>query len=34
MGVESAMIDGISPGARQQLAASLTRCAENLEASL
>jgi DNA-binding MarR family transcriptional regulator len=31
IGVESAMIDGISPGACRQLAASLTRCAENLE---
>ena len=32
MNVESAMIDGISPAARRQLAASLNRCAENLEA--
>lgn len=34
MNVESAMIDGVSPAARRQLAASLTRCAENLEAGL
>ena len=32
MNVESAMIDGISPAARRQLAALLNRCAENLEA--
>jgi DNA-binding MarR family transcriptional regulator len=34
MNVESAMIDGVSPAARRQLAASLTRCAENLEAGI
>jgi DNA-binding MarR family transcriptional regulator len=34
MNVESAMTDGVSPVARRQLAASLTRCAENLEAGL
>ncbi|MGX9790723.1 MarR family winged helix-turn-helix transcriptional regulator [Mycobacterium sp. MMS18-G62] len=33
-GVESAMTDGLSPAARRQLAASLTRCAENLETGL
>jgi DNA-binding MarR family transcriptional regulator len=32
--VESAMVDGISSAARRQLAASLTRCADNLEAAL
>ncbi|MDT7764259.1 MAG: hypothetical protein QOC63_3679, partial [Mycobacterium sp.] len=32
MGVESAMTDGISANARDQLVAALTRCAENLEA--
>jgi DNA-binding MarR family transcriptional regulator len=31
MTVESTMTDGLSSGARRQLAASLTRCAENLE---
>ena len=31
MSVESEMTDGISPNARRQLAAALTRCAENLE---
>jgi hypothetical protein len=31
MGVESEMTDGISPTARRQLVAALTRCAENLE---
>src|ERR1700752_3125558 len=31
MGVESTMTDGISATARRQLAAALTRCAENLE---
>lgn len=31
MGVESEMTDGISPNARRQLVAALTRCAENLE---
>ena len=31
MSVESEMTDGISPNARRQLAAVLTRCAENLE---
>jgi DNA-binding MarR family transcriptional regulator len=34
MSVESAMVDGISSAARRQLAASLTRCADNLEAAL
>ena len=32
--VESVMVDGISPAARRQLAGSLTRCAENLEAAV
>jgi DNA-binding MarR family transcriptional regulator len=32
LGVESEMINGISPNARRQLVAALTRCAENLEA--
>jgi DNA-binding MarR family transcriptional regulator len=32
MSVESTMTDGISPNARRQLVAALTRCAENLEA--
>jgi DNA-binding MarR family transcriptional regulator len=31
VGVESEMTDGISPTARRQLVATLTRCAENLE---
>ena len=31
--VESVMVDGISSAARRKLAASLTRCAENLEAA-
>jgi hypothetical protein len=31
MGVESEMTGGISPNARRQLVAALTRCAENLE---
>jgi DNA-binding MarR family transcriptional regulator len=32
--VESVMIEGVSAAARRQLAASLTRCAANLEAGL
>ena len=32
MGVESAMLEGMSATARRQLAASLDRCAQNLEA--
>jgi DNA-binding MarR family transcriptional regulator len=31
LGVEEAMVQGLSAGARQQLADLLTRCAENLE---
>src|SRR6478736_7564175 len=31
MGVDSEMTEGISPNARRQLVAALTRCAENLE---
>ena len=34
MGVEALMTKGISANARRQLAASLTRCAENLEGGM